>query len=198
MYVEKWSLFSESKVIQRTAGAEIWLEDEAHWRLEGNLMEMQQTYVIWKKESSGSDLPLSTEKPAAARCQSGIGNPIFQVNCFSSWEMAYFSCLPCKGNFPSGITGFQQNTLQFLWQTPELRSWVHSAGSSVRMCVLNSVGLDWRSVHLQVLYFFINELSVKLSRIISMKVWWENIKKKKERSQLYFPVISVLNVRHMN
>lgn len=104
MYVEKWSLFSESKVIQRTAGAEIWLEDEAHWRLEGNLMEMQQTYVIWKKESSGSDLPLSTEKPAAARCQSGIGNPIFQVNCFSSWEMAYFSCLPCKGNLPSGMT----------------------------------------------------------------------------------------------
>lgn len=41
MYVEKWSLFSELKVIQRTAGAEIWLEDKAHWRLEGNLMEMQ-------------------------------------------------------------------------------------------------------------------------------------------------------------
>lgn len=57
-----------------------------------------------KKESSGSDLPLSTEKSAAACCQTGIGNPVFQVNCFSSWEMAYFSCLPCKGNFPSGMT----------------------------------------------------------------------------------------------
>lgn len=41
MYKEKWSLFSESKVIQRTAGVEIWLEDEAHWKLEGNHMEMQ-------------------------------------------------------------------------------------------------------------------------------------------------------------
>lgn len=69
------------------------------------------------------------------------------------------------------------------------------------MCVwmLNWIGLDWRPEYPPDLISLKTKNSLKLSRVISIKVCGENVQGKKKKEKEYslscFSVISILNVK---